>query len=108
MGEYLRRFERIFSYREGIDMRSGAVGLLSIVKREFSVDPLSGCLFLFTNRRRDLAKCIFWDRTGWVVIAKRLERGKYKIPHNELSYSQFLLVMDGLSDKYLVKRRRAD
>ncbi len=53
MGEYLRRFDRIFSYREGIDMRSGAVGLLSIVRREFSVDPLSGCLFLFTNLRRE-------------------------------------------------------
>lgn len=96
MSEYLRRFDRIFAYRGYIDMRLGAVGLLSVVKREFLIDPFSGCLFFFTNRRGDLAKCIFWDRTGWVVISKRLERGKYKIPNNELSYSQFLLVMDGI------------
>jgi transposase len=96
MAAYLRRFERIFAHREGVDMRRGAEGLLCIVKREFRADPFSGCLFFFMNRQRNLAKCIFWDRTGWVVIAKRLERGKYKIPHSELSYSQFLLVMDGV------------
>ena len=96
MSEYLRRFNQIYAYREGIDMRVGAVGLLSLVKREFSVDPFSGSLFLFTNRRRDLARCLFWDRTGWVVISKRLESGRYGIPCTELSYSQFLLVMDGV------------
>jgi transposase len=96
MSEYVRRFDRIFAYRGHVDMRLGAVGLLCVVKREFSIDPLSGSLFFFTNRRRDLAKCIFWDRTGWVVMSKRLERGRYTIPNNELSYSQFLLVMDGV------------
>ena len=77
-------------------MRRGAEGLLCIARREFRADSFSGSLFFFINRQWNPAKCIFWDRTGWVVIAKRLERGKYKIPHSELSYSQFLLVMDGV------------
>ena len=44
------------------------------------LSPLSGHLFIFFNRRKDQVRILFWDRSGYVVWAKRLERGRFALP----------------------------
>lgn len=62
------------------DLRRGFNGLLAVIAHGFGRDPLSGELFVFTNRRRDLLKIFFCDTGGLWVCAKRLEAGRYRWP----------------------------
>lgn len=68
---------RIFAYCEPTDMRKGFEGLSSLVKEALGKNPLSGSLFLFSNRRRTHAKILWFDGSGLCVLAKRLERGRF-------------------------------
>jgi len=94
-----KRVERILAYRDAIDMRKSFDGLLGAV-RAFDADPLSGTLFVFINRRGNYLKSIFWDRTGYCLFAKRLERGRFSFPSEdqvqELSTQVFALLLDGI------------
>jgi transposase len=96
-----REITRILAYRPAVDMRKSFDGLLGLVKGVLHEDPLSGTLFVFTNRRRTHVKSIYWDRTGFCLFAKRLERGQFTIPHEaervELSEQAFCLLLDGIS-----------
>lgn len=58
-------------------MRKGFEGLSGLVREKLLMDPLSGALFLFTNRRRTLAKILWFDGTGLCVLAKRIEQGRF-------------------------------
>jgi transposase len=58
-------------------MRKQYDGLYALVVSEMKADPLSGNLFLFTNRRRTRAKVLLWDGTGLCLYQKRLERGRF-------------------------------
>lgn len=58
-------------------MRKGHNGLAAMVERSLGRDPLSGALFLFTNRRRTHAKILWFDGTGLCLYAKRLEKGRF-------------------------------
>jgi transposase len=58
-------------------MRKRYDGLQALVVSEMKADPLSGDLFLFTNRRRTRAKVLLWDGTGLCLYQKRLERGRF-------------------------------
>jgi transposase len=68
---------RVFAYVKPADMRKQYDGLYALVVSEMKADPLSGDLFLFTNRRRTRAKVLLWDGTGLCVYQKRLERGRF-------------------------------
>jgi len=70
---------RILAYRESVDMRKSFDGLIALTRNVLNEDPLSGSLFVFHNRRGNMVKILIWDRTGFVLYAKRLERGKFKI-----------------------------
>jgi len=70
-------------------MRKGYEGLGGLVREQLGVDPLSGALFLFTNRRRTTAKVLHFDGTGMCLYQKRLERGR------------FASLWDGLEDRSL-------
>lgn len=91
---------RILAYRPPVDMRNSFAGLVGLVKSTLVEDPLSGTLYLFTNRRRTLVKGVFWDRTGFCLFAKRLERGHFVLPGDgdtfELSEQTFRLLLDGI------------
>jgi transposase len=67
----------IYAYCAPADMRKGFEGLASLVREELGKNPLSGSLFLFTNRRRSHAKLLWFDGSGMCVLAKRLERGRF-------------------------------
>jgi len=71
---------RIFVALEPIDMRKSFNGLHAAVQSVLAQDVLSGHLFLFTNRRRTRVKAIYWDGSGLVVYAKRLEHGRFGWP----------------------------
>lgn len=58
-------------------MRASYDTLFSKAKGVLKLDPFSGHLFLFISRRRQSIKCLFYDGTGFVIVAKRLERGVF-------------------------------
>ena len=60
-----------------IDMRKSIDGLSALVSQEFNGDPLSGHLFVFFNRSRDKVKLIYWDRNGYVLHYKRMEKHRF-------------------------------
>ena len=67
------RIDRIYLHRAPIDMRKQRCGLAALVQEVLKEDPFSGALFLFTSKRRDRIKALYWDRNGFVVIYKVIE-----------------------------------
>jgi transposase len=61
-------------------MRKGFEGLYGLVRDQLGQDPLSGYLFLFSNRTRTRLKALVWDGSGLWVCAKRLEKGRFRWP----------------------------
>ncbi len=71
---------RIFLAAGATDLRQSFEGLSDRVRHQFKEDPLSGHLFVFTNRRRTRIKLLYWDGSGLWVCAKRLEQGCFSWP----------------------------
>ena len=71
---------KIYIAVEGVDMRKGFDGLYGLVRDRLGQDPLSGHLFLFTNRTRSRLKALVWDGSGLWVCAKRLVKGRFRWP----------------------------
>ena len=85
------------------DMRLGFNGLFARVRNHLKADPLSGHLFLFTNRSRDRLKVLYWGGHGLCLWCQRLEAGRYHFPEPtgegvgiELTASQFQMILDGI------------
>lgn len=73
----LNRRTKIFVCKEPTDMRASYDSLFNRAKSVLNQDPFSGHLFLFINRRRTSCKALYYDGTGLVIIAKRLEQGLF-------------------------------
>ena len=71
---------KIYIAVEAIDMRKGFEGLHGLVRDHLGQDPLSGHLFLFTNKTKTRLKALIWDGSGLWVCAKRLEKGRFRWP----------------------------
>ncbi len=87
-----------------VDLRGSFNRLYGLVIDHLKGDPLSGNLFLFTNRRRNRVKILWWDGSGLLVCAKRLERGKFTIPVSDtgqisLRGEEFSALIHGLEVK---------
>ncbi len=88
--------------RPGItDMRKQANGLSVLVEQQMEQDPGSGNLYLFCNREKKLLKCLWWDRNGFWLAQKRLEKGRYPWPNtNEearsISAEQLIMLLSGI------------
>jgi len=65
------------------DMRKSINGLSGLVAEGFVLDVFSGHLFAFCNRRRDIIKILFWDRNGFCIWHKRLEKERFRWPDSE-------------------------
>jgi len=63
--------------REAVDMRLGIDGLSQLVGPLFTADALSGQVFVFLGKRRNRVKLLYWDRNGFWLAYKRLERGRF-------------------------------
>jgi transposase len=71
---------RIFLAVEPVDMRKSFNGLYAVVTEHLKENPLNGGLYVFTNKRRNRLKILFWDGTGLLVLAKRPEKGRFSWP----------------------------
>jgi len=71
---------RVYLATKPADMRKSFDALAALASGTLGLDPLSGHLFVFVNKRRDRVKVLYWDRDGLAVWAKRLERGTFRIP----------------------------
>jgi len=68
---------RIFVATQPVDGRKGVDSLAAIVRSALSQDPLSGHLYVFFSRRCDRVRIVYWDRNGFAMWTKRLERGRF-------------------------------
>ncbi len=66
-----------------VDLRGSFNRLYGLVVDHLKSDPLSGNLYLFTNRRRNRIKILAWDGSGIWICAKRLESGRFTLPVSE-------------------------
>lgn len=62
------------------DMRKAINGLSIIVESQFDLDPFSGQLFVFCNRRKTIMKILYWDRNGFCLWHKHLEQERFQWP----------------------------
>jgi transposase len=70
----------IFVATERLDLRRSFDGLAEVARDVLRKDPQSGALFLFFNRRADRLKLLWWDRNGYCILYKRLEKGSFAPP----------------------------
>jgi transposase len=104
---------RIFAAVEPVDARKSFDGLAAVVRDSLGGDPMTGHLYFFLNRRGDMAQILFWDRTGFVVMRKRLEAGTFRLvrsaegnkSHVEIDAAELGLMLEGI-DLGTVKRRK--
>jgi transposase len=103
---------RVFLARSAVDFRKAHDGLVAIVREVFRDDPLSGDLFVFLNRRRDRIKVLVWDRNGFWLMYKRLERGTFErlaLPDDaarvEIDRARLHMLLEGVTLKSLRFRR---
>jgi transposase len=101
---------RIYVATGATDLRRSIDGLAALVRERFDLDPLSGHLFLFRNRRGDRLKILAWDQGGFWVLYKRLERGTFAWPADQegpvvMRSGDLLLLLAGV-DLAQTRRRR--
>jgi transposase len=101
---------KIYIAIEAIDMRKGFEGLYGLVRDQLGHDPLSGHLFLFTNKTRTRLKALVWDGSGLWVCAKRLEKGRFRWPEAEGKHTvtmrseELAMLVNGLDVKQTRQR----
>jgi transposase len=97
-----------------VDLRRGFDGLAAAVRSIVGADPLSGHVFAFVNRRKNRIKLLAWDRTGYLLVYKRLERGTFTISteplpgqrHVEMDAGELLLLLEGIDLRGARRQRR--
>lgn len=102
---------RIFLHERPVDMRKSFDGLYALVKHVLGEDPLSGGLYVFVNRRGNYLKALYFDRTGFCLWAKRLERGVFLRRHSgalkrSMSYTDLKLLLEGIELTEVRRRKR--
>lgn len=106
---------RIYVAVEPVDMRKSHDGLAAIMQQKLALDPLSGHLVLFVNRRRDMLKLQWFDRSGHVILFKRLEQGTFQFPavlpgavRAEIDPGELAMILEGIDLRSAVRRKRYD
>jgi transposase len=75
--------DRVYLALGSTDMRKSINGLSIIVEQTMELNPFSGELFVFCNRRRNIIKILYWDRNGFCLWHKRLEEDRFNWPESE-------------------------
>jgi transposase len=104
---------KIFVASELVDGRRQIDGLSSLVVGKLGQDPLSGHLFVFVSRRRTIARILYWDRNGFCLWTRRLERGRFRLPiapagatHIEMEAVDLSLILEGIDLRDARRRPR--
>jgi len=71
---------RVLAACEPVDFRKGFDGLCGVVRNTLGEEAQGATLFVFHNRRRDQIRILWWDRNGFAIWMKRLERGTFCFP----------------------------
>jgi len=93
--------KKIWVYGKPTDMRKSFDGLSALVRHHLDEIPTSGDLFIFLNRKKTYLKALIWDRTGFLMFAKRLERGRFRLRKSGekvlIERSSLRMLLDGVS-----------
>lgn len=98
---------RIYVSEKPCDMRRSFEGLSFLVREVIREDPASGHLFVFFNRPRDKVKILYFDRSGFAIWYKELQRGTFTCPRkNELTHAELICVLEGLEIEGIKHKKR--
>lgn len=97
-------------YRKPCDLRKGFDGLSGLVYNELDRDPSSGEVFIFINKRRSLIKLLHWEKGGFVLYYKRLEKGTFIPPVSDesgsLNWPELVLMVEGIQVEKMTQKPR--
>ena len=104
---------RIFLCTEPTDMRRGFDRLAEMVRSIIRQDPLSGHLFVFRSRSGDRLKLLYWDRDGYCLWYKRLEKGRFPSPSRvgedfHIGPRELAMMLEGLEEASVRRRIRLE
>jgi transposase len=105
---------RVYVAAQPTDLRKSFDGLSALVTSTFGQDPLTGHLFVFRNRRGDQIRVLFWDRTGYAILGKKLARGRFYLArelapgatHVEVESAELSLMLEGIDLSKATRRKR--
>jgi transposase len=105
---------RVYLCLTACDMRKSFDGLHTLVREHMELDALAGHLFVFTSRRRDRVRILYWDRDGFAVWSKRLEEGTYAVPladnaeerRQEITAQELGALLSGIDLNQATRRKR--
>lgn len=105
---------RIYIAAEPVDLRRGFDGLAAATRQIICKDPLCGHLFAFINRRANRLKILLWEPSGYLLVYKRLERGRFYLPrlprpgtrHVEMESTELALMIEGIDLRGAHRRER--
>jgi transposase len=95
---------RLFLATQPVDGRKGADSLMALARDVLLQDPLSGHLFVFFSRRCDRVRVVYWDRNGFAMWTKRLQKGRYRpsfaqegpLSARTIEAAQLALIVEGI------------
>jgi transposase len=103
---------RVYLCLTPCDMRKSFDSLHALVREHLELDAFAGHLFVFTSRRKDRVKILYWDRDGFALWSKRLEEGTYAVPlgdgeerRREITAQELGALLSGI-DLSTAKRRK--
>lgn len=91
----------IYLHTDFVDFRKSINGLLTIIESELALSAFTGALFVFCNKKQDKLKLLYWDKSGFALWYKRLEKQRFKWPkcdelkHAKLSEQQLTWLLGG-------------
>ena len=104
---------KIYVATQPVDARKSFDGLAALVESQFGLSPMSGHLFVFLNRRGHVAQMLFWDRSGFCIVKKRLEAGTFRLvrtaegqAHVEIDSVELALMLEGIDLRTATRRKR--
>jgi len=105
---------RVYLCLTSCDMRKSFDSLQALVRDYLDLDPFAGHLFVFSSRRRDRVKVLYWDRDGFALWSKRLEEGTYALPvgespkevRREITTQELGALLSGIDLASAVRRKR--
>lgn len=91
---------KVYLHREPVDFRLSINGLAMLVEQALGLDPFAPCAYVFSNRRRDRVKILGWERNGFWLLLKRLEKDRFIWPSAQavptLSPEQLHWLLEGI------------
>ncbi len=102
---------KIYLCKQATDMRRSFDTLAMMVECVIKQNPLSGHVFVFRNKRGNCLKLLYWDRDGYAIWYKRLEKGTFNIPANitqdfHLEHHQLSMMLEGLEFAKIKRKKR--